>query len=95
MKTGTDLQKEIRKYLKDKGCDVLILNPRSGIPTGWPDITFFKEGFWGTIECKKNKYEPYRPRQKETIARHGEWSWSRRVDWSTWDETRNELEAIL
>ena len=89
------LQSQIRKDLKAMGCDVLVIKPQPGIPNGWEDITFFKEGFWGTIEVKDSPTAPYQPLQKERLAKHAEWSWSRRVDPTNWLETKIELEAML
>lgn len=89
------LQSKIRKRLKELGCDVLILNPKPGIPRGWEDITFFKEGFWGCIEVKASPTAPYQPGQREMIAKHNKMSWSRRVDPKNWPEVQAELEGML
>lgn len=94
-KTESRLQSEIRKYLKSKGCDVLIIKPQPGIPDGWEDITFFLEGFWGTIEVKASKTAPYRPLQKERLEKHSKWSWARGVYPENWQEVKAELEGIL
>jgi hypothetical protein len=77
------------------GCYVLVIKPQPGIPDGCPDVVFMKEGFWGSIEVKKDEKADYQPLQRETIEKHNEWSWSRRVDPTNWTETKIELEMIL
>lgn len=89
------LQTTIKKDLKNMGCEVLIIKPQPGIPDGWEDIMFIKEGFWGCIETKKDPSAPYEPLQEERIEKHNEWSWSKRVDPTTWPTVRIELEMIL
>lgn len=95
-KTESKLQSDIRRYLKtEKGCYVLVIKPQPGIPDGCPDIIFMKEGFWGSIEVKKDPKAEYQPLQEETIAKHDDWSFSRRVDPTNWHEVKAELEDIL
>lgn len=89
------LQTEIRKFLKSKGCDVLVIKPQPGIPEGWEDIMFFKEGFWGAIEVKASKTSPFRPLQKERLEKHAQWSWARAVYPENWQQVQIELEFIL
>ena len=95
MSVESRLQSEIRKELKSLGCDVLVIKPQPGIPWGWEDIMFIKEGFWGCIETKKDPTAPYEPLQEERIEKHNQWSWSKRVDPTDWPEIRNELRRIL
>jgi Holliday junction resolvase len=95
MNIESRLQSEIRKFLKSKGCDVLVIKPQPGIPDGWEDITFFKEGFYGMIEVKDSPTAKYQPLQKERIKKHNEWSWAKRVDPSNWQQIQVELEFIL
>lgn len=95
MTKESTLQSNIRRFLKSKGCEVLVIRPQPGIPDGWEDIMFLKEGFWGCIETKKDPSSPYQPLQEERIRKHNEWSWSRRVDPISWLDTKKELEEIL
>lgn len=94
-KIESRLQTEIRKYLKGMGCDVLVIKPQPGIPAGWEDIMFFKEGFWGAIEVKDSASAPYQPLQEDRLKKHNEWSWARRVDPTNWHQIKRELEGIL
>lgn len=94
-KIESRLQADIRKHLRSLGCDVLVIKPQPGIPDGWEDITFFKEGFWGTIEVKDSPTAPYQPLQEERLKKHSEWSWAKRVDPSNWQEIKIELEFML
>lgn len=89
------LQIDIKKYLKSKGCDVLVITPQPGIPNGWEDITFFKESFWGTIEVKASKNAKFQPFQSERIKKHNNWSWARAVHPDNWDDIKKELDVIL
>ena len=89
------LQSEIRKELKSLGCEVLVIRPQPGIPTGWEDIMFFKEGFWGCLEVKASPTAPYQDLQEERIKKHNEWSWSKRVDPTDWSDIRAELRELL
>lgn len=94
-KIESKLQSDIRRFLKSHGCYVLVIKPQPGIPDGCPDIIFMKEGFWGSIEVKDSPKAPYQPLQKETIKKHDDMSWSRRVDPTNWLETKVELEVML
>lgn len=93
--TEKSLQNEIRKELKSLGCEVLVIRPQPGIPDGWEDIMFLKEGFWGCLEVKASPTAPYQKLQEERIKKHNEWSWSKRVDPTDWHEIRDELRGIL
>ena len=95
MSIESTLQSNIRKYLRSKGCYVLVIRPQPGIPEGCPDIIFMLEGFWGSIEVKKDPKADYQPLQEVTIAKHNQWSWSRRVDPTNWAQVKAELEAML
>lgn len=95
MSVESRLQSQIRKYLKNKGCYVLVISGVPGIPDGCSDILFLLEGFWGAIEVKASPSAPYRPLQKETLEKFNDWSWARRVDPTTWPAIREELEHIL
>lgn len=95
MSVESTLQSNIRKYLRSKGCYVLVIRPQPGIPEGCPDVLFMLEGFWGSIEVKAAPGSPYQPLQQETISKHDKWSWSRRVDPTNWNQIKAELEAIL
>lgn len=89
------LQTEIRKYLKSKGCYVMVIKPQPGIPTGCPDIIFFNEGFYGGLEVKESRTAPYQPLQEATLAKFDRWSYGKRVDPSNWFDVKLELEMML
>lgn len=95
MSAESNLQTNIRKHLKSRGCYVLVITGGPGIPDGCPDIIFMLEGFWGAIEVKASPSARYQPLQKETIEKLDGWSWSRRVDPTTWPEVKAELDNIL
>ena len=93
--TESRLQSEIRRYLKKKGCYVLVLRGQPGIPDGCTDIIFMLEGFWGGIEVKASPTAKYQPLQKETLEKFNTWSWARKVDPTNWGAIQEELERIL
>lgn len=95
MKTEQKLQATIIKYLKSKGCYVIKHNAAPGVPVGCPDISFYIEGFFGFAEIKTNSKSPFRPLQKETIAKLNEWSWAKVISNDNWEEIKQELETIL
>lgn len=95
MKRESNLQSNIRNYLKSKGCYVLVIRPQPGIPDGMSDILFMLEGFWGALEVKPDPRAPYQPLQRETLEKLDEWSWAKRVDPTTWPQIKEELERIL
>ena len=89
------VQTKIVKYLKSKSCFVLKTHPGLGTPVGTPDILFFKEGFWGAIECKASKTAKWQPLQKETLEKFDKWSWAKRLYPENYDEIVRELDSIL
>lgn len=95
MSVESNLQSDIVKYLRGKGCYVIKTKPGIGTPTGCPDIIFLLEGFWGALEVKASPKAPYQPLQKETLEKLSAWSFARRVDPTNWLEVKNELEGIL
>lgn len=95
MSAESNLQSKIRKYLKGKGCYVLVITGGPGIPDGCSDILFLLEGFWGAIEVKASPTAKWQPLQKETLEKFNAWSWARRVDPTNWLDVRAELELIL
>lgn len=95
MSIESRLQTDIRKYLRGKGCYVLVVKAQPGIPDGCSDIIFMLEGFWGAIEVKASPNSPYKPLQLETLEKFNDWSWAKRVDPMSWPEIQQELEAML
>jgi Holliday junction resolvase len=88
-------QAQLIKFLKSKGCFVLKTRPGPGVPTGCPDVIFMLEGFWGAIEVKADSKSPYRPLQKETLAKFDRWSYGRTIHSENYNEVIAELERIL
>lgn len=95
MAKESDLQADIIKYLKKKGCYVLKTTPGAGVPRGAPDIFFTLEGLWGAIEVKASKKARFQPGQKETVAKLDEWSWAKVVWPENWKDIKKDLEELL
>lgn len=95
MSRESELQSEIIKYLKWKGCYVIKTRPGVGTPLGCPDIIALLEGCWVALEVKGSKTAKYQPLQRETLDKLDGWSFARRVDPTNWSEVRQELEAML
>ena len=55
----------------------------------------FKEGWWGWVEFKKSKNSPKRPGQQQNIDWAQENSWGKFVYPENFEETKEELEALL
>ena len=89
------LQGKVIKWLKERGCYVIKNSAVSGVPTGCPDVVFFKERFYGFIEVKSSKGARFQPLQKETLAKLDAWSWAKVVYPENWEETQKELALIL
>ena len=92
MKKESAFEKEVVAFLKSKGCDVFKMRYA---PEGTPDRLFLKEGLWGMLEVKKSEDAPYRPRQKEKIAKYDKMSYARAVYPENWLEIQVELEMML
>lgn len=88
-------QAKIIKWLKEQGCYVIKNSAVSGVPTGCPDIVFFKGKFYGFIEVKRSVKAPFQPLQKETLVKLDAWSWARAVWPENWEEMQKELALIL
>lgn len=93
-----NFQQTIVKWLRSKGAVVLKYQQNATTTAAIPDIVFLKDGFWGAIEVKKAKNSPFRPGQKEMVAKLDAMSWAKVVyggENSNWEETKKELEEIL
>jgi Holliday junction resolvase len=88
-------QAKVINWLKDQGCYVIKNSAVMGVPTGCPDLVFFKEGFYGFIEAKPNPKARFQPLQKETLKKLDDWSWAKAVYPENWEEIKNELVVIL
>lgn len=95
MAAEKQLQEKVRKWLKSKGCLVLVMSPAPGVPSGWPDIMFFYEGLYGALELKASKTAKKQPLQDYFVEKLSEWSYARFVWPENWDEVRAELDELL
>jgi Holliday junction resolvase len=91
----SEFQPKVIKWLKEQGCYVIKNSAVSGVPTGCPDIVFFKEGFYGFLEVKRTAKSPFQPLQKETLAKLDNWSWAKAVYPENWSDIQKELAVIL
>lgn len=88
-------QERLVKYLKGKGCYVLVTKPGPGTPVGCPDVLALYEGFWAAFEIKKSPKAKFQPLQKETLIKFDEWSFARIVHPENIDDIIAELDKIL
>ena len=95
MAKESQLQTEIIKWLKKQGCFVIKHSAVAGVPVGTPDLSFYKEGFYGFLEVKASKSSKFQPLQKETLQKLDDWSWAKAVHPDNWPEIREELATIL
>lgn len=93
-----DLQKTIISWLRLQKCVVIKYQQNATTRAALPDIFFLKDGFWGAIEVKKTKVSPFRPGQREMVAKLDSMSWAK-VVWggknSNWPDVKKELMEIL
>lgn len=94
----SSLQQNIVKWLRLQHCVVLKYQQNATTRAALPDLFFVKDGFWGAIEVKSTKSSPFRPGQKEMVAKLDGMSWAK-VVWggknSNWPEVQKELGEIL
>lgn len=95
MAKEADFQSKVIKWLKSKGCYVIKHTANPGVPVGCPDLSFYKEGFYGFIEVKPSKTAKFQPLQKETIAKLDMWSWAKVVTPDVWPSIQKELALLL
>ncbi len=89
-------QTKVVKWFRQKGCYVLVMSPRAGIPDGCPDvIALFDGGGWAALELKKSAKEKFQPLQKPTIAKLDKMYYSRAVYPENWIEVKKELAEII
>jgi Holliday junction resolvase len=94
MSVESNLQSEILRHLRSKGCFAMKCSG-SGVPTGTSDIFFCIEGFYGFIEVKRSEKAPFQPLQEPFLEKINEWSWAKAVWPENWLEVKYELEGIL
>lgn len=91
----SNLQTKIAKWLRSKGCFVMVLTPGKGIPRGVSDVFFCYEGFYGFLEVKKAKNAKRQPGQEQFVKKMDEWSFARIVYPENYEEVLKEIEAML
>jgi len=91
----SQLQAQVIKYLKHKGCYVIKTSPGAGTPAGCPDIIALLEGCWMAIECKASSRSKYQPLQRETLDKLDQWGWAKTVHPQNWGEIKEELEVFI
>lgn len=90
------LQGKITKYLRSKGCYVLVTTAAPGIPNGCPDIVALLDGGgWICLEVKASPRARFQPLQKATIKKLDEMYYCKVVHPGNWDEVKKELESML
>ncbi len=92
----SNFQNKVSLWLRQKGCYVMTISPRPGIPDGCPDvIALFNGGGWAALELKKGPNEKYQPLQKPTIEKLNKMYYSRAVWPENWEEVKKELVQII
>lgn len=96
MSVESRLQGKIVKWLKSKGCYVIVTTAITGVPTGCPDvIALFPGGGWAALEVKASEKSKFQPLQKPTIAKLDVMYYSKAVWPENWEQIKKELSAIL
>ncbi len=90
-----NLQTQILRWLRSKGCFVMKIQASPGVPQGTADIFFCKDGFYGFLEVKASKSAKKQPHQAEFIEKMDEWSFARFVWPENWPKVKFLLESML
>lgn len=105
MARESKFQSDVIKWLRSKGCFVIVTSAVAGIPTGTPDVlALIPGGGWAALEVKpKNPYKKdgtalkgaFQPLQQATVAKLDKLYYSRVVYPEIWSEIRGELTQII
>ena len=95
MARESKLQTEISKWLRSRGCYVLVVQPTAGVPTGCPDIIALYSGGFIALEVKQDEKSHFQPLQRETLAKLDEMQYARAVWFDNWELIKVELSSIL
>lgn len=90
-----NLQTQILKWLRSKGCFAMKVPIVAGVPQGTADVFFCKEGFYGFLEVKASKNAKKQPHQDDFIKKMNEWSFASFVWPENWSQIKSSLEEIL
>lgn len=89
-------QTKVVRWLRQKGCHVIIMSAVPGVPDGTPDVlALFDGGGWAALEIKASAKAKFRPLQKPTIAKLDKMFFSRAVYPENWKEIQEELNRII
>lgn len=95
MAREADFQAKFIKWARSKGFKCYKQQMNATTRAGTPDLFMFKEGWWGWVEFKKSKNSSKRPGQQQNIDWAQENSWGKFVYPENFEETKEELEAML
>jgi len=92
----SNFQSKIVKWLRQKGCFVLILSAVPGVPDGMTDVlALIPGGGWAALEIKASKRSKFRPLQKQTISKLDGMYYARAVYPENWEIIKAELTQII
>lgn len=92
--TESQLQSNIIKHLKHKGCYVIKHQAGPGVPTGCPDLSAYYDGGVIFIEVKSSAKAKFQPLQRETLKKLKDWLEFVYVVYpENWEEIKQDLEG--
>lgn len=92
----SNFQGKVVRWLRQKGCYVLVITAHPGIPDGCPDVIALCDGGgWIGLECKKDAKAKFQPLQKATIQKLNGMYYCRAVYPENWEEIKQELDGII
>ena len=92
----SNFQSKVVRWLRQKGCYVLVLSAGPGIPDGMTDVlALIDGGGWVALEIKKDAKAKFQPLQKPTIAKLDKMYYSRAVYPENWEKIKAELTQII
>lgn len=92
-----NLQKKIFIHYRNKGCVVMKMPAGyQSIPNGFPDLLVLApNGKWFALEVKATSTAPFRPLQKEWIAKLATMGYATAVNPTNWPDVQAELDTLI
>lgn len=91
----SDFQAKVIKQLKALGLAVVKNQAGPGVPTGFPDLSWWYKSKYGFLEVKRSQKAPFRPRQEKWLEQLGTWGYARVVFPENYDIIKEEISLIV
>ena len=95
MAKESDFQAKVIKQLKAMGLAVVKNQAGPGVPTGFPDLSWWYKSKYGFLDVKRSQKASFRPRQKEWLEQLRSWGYARVVFPENYDIIKEEILLIV